>query len=275
MAKSHLATRNGSAVASATDRYHVPNLERALAILEYMSDRPRASGISEIAEALAFPKNSVFRIVSTLHAHGYLNRDERTKHYTLGTKLLTIGYAAIQEGQLVEHAMDIMRQVRDETSETVCVGILDTPQAQGVVLESIPTPLQVKVIVGVGTRFPLHTAAPGKAILSRLPERERLAIVGRLNMTRFTDSTITDEATLLSAIEEAGRVGYAVDNCEHDLGIRCVGAAVVNQRGYPVGALWVTGPSYRFGADAFERTGEIVRLGAAAISQRYGGPAEG
>jgi len=262
-------SRNGSArhEVLSTERYHVPNLERALVILEYLAEHPGA-GISEIAEALKFPKNSVFRIVSTLHAHGYLRRDPATKHFALGTKLLALGYAAVQEGHLVERSMDVMRQVRDQTNETVCVGIRDG--LSGIVLEDMLSHQQVKVFVGVGTRFPLHTAAPGKAILSRLPQEEREDIVQRLELTRFNENTITSRKVLLEHLEIARQRGYAVDNCEHDLGIRCVGAAILNHHNYPVGALWVTGPSYRFSDTDFDRVGQIVRTGALAISTRFG-----
>jgi DNA-binding IclR family transcriptional regulator len=246
----------------------VPNLERALAILEHLAAHPHPLGITEIAEALKLPKNSVFRIASTLAAHGYLRREDATKQYALGTKLLTLGYAAVHEGNLVEKSIDIMRQVRDETGETVGIGILDG--TEGVVLDQTPTNHQVKVLVSVGSRFPLHTAAPGKAMLACLANGELTQILDQLRYPKFTDRTIGSRQAMLGAIDETRARGYAIDYAEHNEGIHCVGAAVVNQRKYPVGAIWITGPSFRVKPEQFDRLGRIVAAAAVRISRRFG-----
>ncbi len=251
-----------------TDRYHVPNLERALSVLEYLAKEDHPRGITEIAEALDFPKNSVFRIVSTLHAYGYLNRDEASKQYRLGTKLLTLGYAAVREGQLVDKSLDVMRLVRDETGETVMVGMLDGHE--GIVLEHMPSNQQVQVVVSVGSRFPLHTAAPGKAMLAYLSDAERDAILKKMTFTKYTENTITNSKAMMTAIEFTREKGYATDNGEHNEGIRCVGAAILNQRNYPVGSIWVTGPSFRLKEENFDRVGAVLQEGALRISRRFG-----
>lgn len=250
------------------ERYIVPNVERALMILEHLAKSSQGLGVSDLADQLDVPKNSVFRIVSTLLAGGYLKRDDASKQYVLGSKLLSLGYAAVHEGHLVEKSLEVMRQVRDETDETTVVGIFDG--LEGIVLEQELSPQQVKVTLGVGTRFPLHTAAPGKAMLAALPEVERLEHLGRMEFPRFTDNTITSEEAMRAEVEEAARCGYAVDNGEHNVGIRCVGAAVLNQRKAVVGAIWITGPSFRIPIEEFRHYGEIVRAGAIRISRRFG-----
>ncbi|MBI1375684.1 MAG: helix-turn-helix domain-containing protein [Phycisphaera sp.] len=257
-----------SMTANDTERYHVPNLERALQIIEHLAEHATPMGVTELSEQLGFPKNSVFRIVSTLHAHGYLNRDDASKQYTLGSKLLSIGYAAVQEGHLIEKSLDVMRAVRDETDETVLIGILDG--TEGVVLEQVLPMQQLKVTVGIGARFPLHTAAPGKAMIAHLPESELNHLLDRIEYPRFTDTTITSKRQML---EELGRVrdmGFALDNGEHNPTIRCVSAAVLDQRGHPAGAIWVTGPEFRITDDRFEPVGHILRDAAARISRRFG-----
>ena len=93
-------------------------------ILEFLAANPHGSGVSDIARELSLPKNSVFRIVSTLHAHGYLRRDESTKAFNLSRKLLSLGYAAVDENNLIEKSLDEMRRLRDETGETVLIGTL-------------------------------------------------------------------------------------------------------------------------------------------------------
>lgn len=259
--KKNSASRN-------TDRYHVPNLERALRILEHLAELGHPSGISDIAERLDLPKNSVFRIVCTLHAHGYLKRDDSSKQFALGSKLLSLAYAALHEGHLVERSMDVMRQVRDDTDETVLLGILDG--AEGVVLEQVPSNQQVKVVIGIGTRFPLHTAAPAKAMMAHLPQEEVDHLLDQIKFTQYTDRTITTRAALQQAIAQTRKAGYAVDQAEHNDGIRCVAAPILNHRGYPVGSIWVTGPAFRFTPDLFEGIGRTLTQAARRISSRIG-----
>ena len=253
--------------AASNGRYHVPNLERALAIMEYLADQAHPRGITEIAADLSLPKNSVFRIATTLYDKGYLIRDS-AKQFALSSKLLSLGYAAVGEGHLVEKAADVMRRVRDTVDETTLVGIIEG--TEGVVLEQFESHQQVKVVVSIGTRFPLHTAAPAKAILAYMDEAERENILTQLTLTRFTDRTITTLPALRAELEAARQLGYAVDNGEHNDGIRCVGAAIFNQRSRPVGAIWAVGPAFRLRVEDFSRLGPILRDGAAEISQRFG-----
>lgn len=244
----------------------VINLDRALTILETLADGP-TMGVTELATALDMPKNTVFRITNTLHARGYIMRD-KSKQYSLSSRLLALGYAAVFEGHLVEKSMDVMRTLRDQTNETVLVGMLSG--LEGVVLEEVPSDQKVKVVVGIGERFPLHTAAPGKAIMAGLPEDELNALLDRLEMTRFTERTITTKRDMLDHLAAVSEQGYAVDDCEEAEGLRCVGSAVLDLRGYPIGAIWTTGPAFRFPASLFQKFGPLVVDAARQISHRFG-----
>lgn len=249
-------------------RYHVPNLERALHLLEFLAVEPAGMGISDLARRLELPKNSVFRIVSTLHAHGYLVRDSSGRTFALGRKLLALGYAAVGEHHLVEKALDVMRDLRDRTGETVLLGTL--LETTGVVLEQVQSLQPVRFVVDVGHRFPLHTAAPGKAMLAFLPEAEREALLPRLPLKRFTARTITDPDALCAEWATVRRRGYAYDRGEEIDGLHCVAAPIFNHRGQPVAALWVTGPAYRLKTAALTRAGAAVRDAALTVSGRFG-----
>jgi predicted transcriptional regulator len=103
-------------------RYIVPILERALIILEALAKAPRGMGISQLARELGMPKNSVFRILTTLYSSGYLQRDDEGRIYSLSRKILALGYEALDELSLVDKSLDVMRELRDETGETVLRG---------------------------------------------------------------------------------------------------------------------------------------------------------
>ena len=251
-----------------SETYQVPALDRALTILELLAAHPDGIRMREIADRLDLPANSVFRITGTLEDRGYLVRDGEDMRYRLSRKLLAIGYAAVGEGKLVEQSLDLMRALRDETHETVLIGIRD--DIEGLVLEQVASNQPVKFLVDPGTRFPLHTAAPGKAVLAFLPPPERDGILARLSYTRYNERTLDSRAKFEAELEQVEACGYGLDRSEQIEGLHCVGAPIFNHRGYPFAALWLTGPSFRFPAADFDRIGKKVAATAAQISQRFG-----
>lgn len=253
---------------SDTSRYHVPNLERAIVILEYLANQPAGCGVSEMAKELELPKNSVFRIVKTLDAYKYLVFDEERKTYSLSRKLLTLGHAAVGEENIVEKSLDIMRKLRDQTTETVLIGtIIGT---QGVVLESVLGTHPVKFTIEVGYHFPLHTAAPGKAMIAFLPEEEQDGLIKRLGFKKYTPYTITSRKAFREALAQVAADGYAVDDREEQEELRCVAAPIFNHRGYPIASLWITAPAFRLEMEGVKKASQHVLAMSRKISARFG-----
>lgn len=249
--------------------YHVPNLERALVIVEFLAENP-GSGVSRIAEALRFPKNSVFRITMSLLRHGYVFRDNETKSFVLSPKLLALGYAATNKHTVVENAMGVMRELRDLTGETVLLGAL--MGHEGVVLEQAFGTYPFKFMVDAGTRFSLVTSAPGKALLAFLPEEEREKILAKVKFVRHTANSITSLGAFRAELKKVQECGYGVDWAEELEGCHCVGAAILDKYEYPVAAIWATGPSNRMPKDSFPAVGKKIIEHAARISGRLGCP---
>ncbi|MFM9195970.1 MAG: IclR family transcriptional regulator [Planctomycetia bacterium] len=248
-------------------RYHVPNLKRALSLMEFLATQPGGMGVSDLARALEIPKNSVFRITATLHAFGYLQR-RADNSFTLGPKLLTLAHLSMDEQNLVGKSLDVLTSLRDETGETVLIGTLS--DGEGVVLEELASPQPIKVTVTLGRRFPIHTAAPAKAMLAAMPPEERQAIVSTLRFSRFTPHTITSRRAFEQEIAAAKARGFATDHSEEVEGISCVAAAILDFRDRPIGAVWITGPSFRIPKQDIPAIAASVQRAAAAISSRFG-----
>ncbi|CAN5376750.1 IclR family transcriptional regulator C-terminal domain-containing protein [soil metagenome] len=251
-------------------RYQVPNLDRALSILELLGASGRPLTLSEIAEALGFPTNSVFRISMTLESRGYVERDGVTKRYSLSRKLLKLASQGSGDDNLYEKSLDVMRRLRDATKETALLGVLLACDAEGVVLDHVPSVHPFRFAVDPGTRFVLHTAAPGKAMLAALPQDEREDVVGRIKFTRYTRETITSASAFLEHLEEVGERGYGFDLAEEREGQYCVGSAILNAAGYPIASLWITAPSSRLPDGQLDAVGRLVKEHADEISARYG-----
>jgi DNA-binding IclR family transcriptional regulator len=249
-------------------RYSVPNLERALEILEHLVNFPEGLSLMELTQALEFPKNSVFRITTTLLNKGYLVRDGENKRFTLSSKLLTLGHRALSEKPLVPLAIDLMHECRDALKETVLIGTL--VETECVVLEQVLGSHPFKFSIDLGIRIPLHVSAPGKALLAYLPEKELQSVLDRIKLARFNEKTITTKHALQVELRHVRECGYALDRGEQLQGIHCVAAPVFNQHRYPVAAIWTTGPIDRLPSESFAKVGAVMREYADRISARLG-----
>ncbi len=249
-------------------RYKVPNLERGLQVLELLLDHPGGLQQSEIAAQLRCSRTSVYRITMTLLEHGYLTREEETKALTLSRKLVAMGSRTLAEPALMTISVDILKNLRDLVKETALIGTI--VENEVVVLEQILGSHPFKFSVDLGTRLPLHTAAPGKAILAFLPATEADRMIRGLTFTRFTERTLADATKLRRELTEVATTGYALDRGEQMTGIHCVAAPIFDRHGYPIAAVWITGPSDRVQAAGLETVGEFVSSQARVISTRLG-----
>ena len=246
--------------------YIIPNLDRALRVLEHLSTRQQGGSITEIANQLSLPKNSVFRILRTLAASGYL--DEHDKRYRLTSKILSMGYSAVKRTHLIEACMGEMRTLRDEIDETVFVGTLS--EGRVVILEELPSFQLVKFTIEIGHKVPIHASAPGKAILAFLPAAEQHSLLAHIAFTRFNDRTIPGMKAMQKEIERIQAAGYALDLGEEVVDIWCAAAPVLDYRAYPIASIWLSGPEFRVSKMDLARVGTAVREHALRISKQFG-----
>ena len=133
--------------------------------------------------------------------------------------------------------------MRDATGESAHLGVRSGLEC--IVLERIVGRHPYKCFVEVGTRGPLHTGAPGKAMLAALPDNERVRTVAQMDLQRYTAATITRRADFERHLELVRRRGYAMDLGEGVEGHHCLGAAVRDAEDRPVASVWITAPAAR------------------------------
>lgn len=253
---------------SSLSNYHVPNLTRALRIMELLSEKPTGLTTAQITEILKIPRNSIFRITSTLLENGYLVRDDEIKSFQLSQKLLTMGYAALSEESLIEKSLSQMRELRDKYKETIPLGIMHG--GEGLVIEEVPGLHSFRYVLEPGRRFRLHTAAPGKAMVAFLPENEREALLKNIKFIPFSKRTIKSESDYRKVLKKVEKDGYAIDHAEEIEGMHCIGAPIFNRTGYPIAAIWITGPSHRIKENDFAAIGKSVKKACDKISRSFG-----
>lgn len=225
------------------ENYKVPNLEKGIAVLEYLSCKSSGETLQNIKGALDISQTTAYRILNTLTRLDYLVYNDETKRYKLSRKLLTLGFRSLNEHNLMETVLPWLRKLRDEVKETACFGVLG--EQKGIFIEQAQGHHTFRFVLSPGKPFELHCSAPGKAIMAYLPDTVRDTYLAHMEFPRYNSRTITDSVRYLEELEKVRRCGYATDNEEELNGVVCVGAPVFNYTGYPCGAIWISGPKDR------------------------------
>lgn len=244
-------------------------VERALAILEAIAQRGEGMTNSEINRKLGIPKSSASYILRALEQRGYLRREPGTRRYRLGLKVLNLGRGVTIGLDLREVALPLLRQLVERCQLTAHLAILDRGEA--VYIEKVEAPGFIKMNTWVGRRLDVHSTAVGKALVAHLPPDQVEEIVRERGLRRLTPRTITARAELMRELERVRERGYAVDDEENSLGVRCVAAPVFDRRGKVIAAVGVSGTVSQIERASLPRIAELVRETARKVSQCLGG----
>ena len=237
------------------ENYKVPNLEKGIAVLEYLSLRSAGETLQDIKSALDISQTTAYR-------------SEDTKRYKLSRKLLTLGFRSLNEHNLLETVLPHLRDLRDQVKETACFGVLG--DEKGIFIEQAQGHHTFRFVLSPGKPFELHCSAPGKAIMAYLPKTVRDRYLSYMTFTRYNSRTITSREAYLEELERVGKLGYAMDNEEELSGVICVGAPIFNYTGYPCGAIWISGPKDRLSKEVVKNTVKAIKEVAGVISNELG-----
>lgn len=234
----------------------VQSVERAFGILEALAQARRELPLAAIAEATGLAQATTHRLLSTMMGMGYVRQLE-SRDYALGPGLISLGGRAAPP--LASLAQPMMIELEEIAQETVNLAVLDGDRVAYV--GQVPSRHQMRMFTEVGRRVLPHSAGVGKAILSTLPESRVREIVAATGLPRFTETTITSVEALLADLREARRRGFAVDDGEHEVGVRCIAVPVPGAA--PAAAISISGPSARI-TDELARTITDALVAAAA-----------
>lgn len=244
--------------------YNVPNLERALTVLELLSKHPEGLTRTELADVLDIPSNSAYRISMSLFSNGYISRDEKSKKFLLGNKLLGLKCAAMDEKSLTALSWEPMKELRNAIGESTFLAVRNG--VTGVVLESIEGLHTVKLSMQKGHTFELNESVAGKAFLAHLPEGELTEVLNQMSFKKFTPNTISSPDMFRRELRSVRDLGYAIDREEYMQGLNCLGAAIRDEDGYPVAMLYTIALKHSLNDENFSRIGEMILSYANRIS---------
>jgi DNA-binding IclR family transcriptional regulator len=242
-------------------------LRRGLWVLEAVAGHPDGVALSELARELGASRSTVHRFLSTLEDMGYVEQDVTGGQYRVGVRVLRLASGLFRGLPLRAAAHNELADLVLATGETAQVCVLDGLEV--VYLDEIDSPHPLRMNTYVGMRLPAHSTAVGKAILAFLPDGERQGLVG-WGLRARTSRTITDPGALLDALANVREHGYAVDDEEDMVGVRCIAAPVFDMRRMVVAAIGIAAPAGRLGPDDVPRVAERVVEAAQRVSTRLG-----
>ena len=230
----------------------VQSIDRVLEILETLSTAPLGMSLSDLAAATNLHVSTTHRLVNVLTEHGYALKDSSSGKYRLTLRTFEIGSRVSSVWNLLSAAKPHLDELAAECQEAVHLVERD---GMGIVYLYKAEPFQqlVRMSSHVGLRNPMYCTGVGKSILSLLPQDEAEEIWNNEEIQTFTPNTITTFPDMIREMERIRARGYAIDDEENELGVRCIAAAIRNWAGNPVAAVSISAPVSRMDEATMQR----------------------
>jgi len=238
---------------------------KALAVLDRIASYGRPVRFGEVLATSDMPKATLYRFVQTLTNQGMLQYDPERQTYTPGLRLVRLAHAAWAQSSLAPVARPHIDALSAETGETVHLAQLDHAQVLYVDKRNARDP--VEMFSQAGKVGPAYCTGVGKAMLAFLPETELQTALAQQSWHRFTAATHGTADALKAELAEIRADGLSFDREEHETGIVCIAAPILNSHARPLGALSVTGTTRRTDLETLSRLGPRLQQAARAIAR--------
>ena len=242
-------------------------LDRALEVIQLLSTRDGMT-LSAIAAALDQSVATMHRVLATLEARDFVELSVDRHEWHIGPGTFRAGSAFLRRTNVVERARPEMHALMAESGETSNLGV--EWKGQVLFLGQVETHEMIRAFFPPGTVSAKHASGIGKALLSRYDAGRLQSFLSGGPLERFTARTVTDPDALRAQLKHARDEGYAVDDEERTLGMRCVAAPILNIHGEAIAGISVSGPTQRMTDDRIAAIGSMVRKAATRIGKQIG-----
>ncbi|MDW8342695.1 MAG: IclR family transcriptional regulator C-terminal domain-containing protein [Geminicoccaceae bacterium] len=247
----------------------VQSLERALKLLKTLSAATEGMTLSELALVVGLPASTVHRLLTTLEAERFVRFDPAEATWRIGVEAFRVGNAFARSRDLVAIARPYLRRLMEDTGETANLYL--AVDGEAVCMAQVECRQMMRAIARPGGRVAMHASGVGKAILAGLPSEEVHAVLRRHGLPKLTERTIDTPRKLEAELAAIRSRGWALDDEEHALGLRCVAAAILDEHGRPAGAISVSGPSVRIPDGRLPELAAAVCRTARELTRAIGG----
>jgi IclR family acetate operon transcriptional repressor len=231
--------------------------DRLIAVVESFLDNPRQT-LSGVSAVCGMEPSTATRYLRQLVAHGWLERDDETRTYSLGTRLVEIGKAARTAHPLRQAVLPYMQDLLARFDETVNLAVHQSGEI--VIIEALESGRSIRRGATVGDRDGWFVSSLGKSILAHLPEDQVLGLLAAHPPRRLTDHTLVRRETILADLADVRARGFALDDEEAEIGLKCVGVPLRDHHGRVTHALSISGPAGRMNARLEEMTAAMTQV---------------
>ncbi|MGD9807497.1 MAG: IclR family transcriptional regulator [Deferribacterales bacterium] len=248
--------------------YAVQAVSNAIDILELLGDKDHELSITDVVSELNLTRSNVNKLLATLELLGYVEHNRYTGNFRLGVKTFQISQAYINKLSITEISIQVLQQLKNDTNESAYISVLRDGAV--VYLNVIETDQAVRVLPRIGNVGPAYATATGKAQLAYYDALELEKLYSG-EFRKITPNTLGNFDELKDELDEIKRIGYAVDNEEYELGVRCVGAPIKDFMGNVIAGISVSAPSERMDMDYVrEVVAPTVVEAAKVLSKKFG-----
>ncbi len=246
----------------------IQSLDRGLQLLEIISESTEPMGLPELAKMLDVDKSTIHRLLGTLQKRNYVVQDTVNKRYSLGLRVIELSRRALDGINFKAIAKQYLKRLSKETGESTNLFILNDDHAVCVDYESSPSPLSVSNDTGIV--YIMHATAGGKVLLAFMPEAISQRIIKNSPLTAYTPRTITDEYSLTLHLKQIHDQGFALDDEERYVGVRCIAAPIFDHTRKAVAGISMSGPASRVSLDKIPELARLVVKAAEDTSAELG-----
>lgn len=247
----------------------VQALERGLQLLKILSINGSAS-LTDLSLQVGIPASTAYRMLATLQSMDFVMFDESVQQWSVGLEAFTVGSSYFNRANLADASRSVMRQLMLDTGETANLAIL-TDGGQVTFLTQIECAHPVRAFHLPGTRSPAHSSGIGKALLAELSVEQVESLLQKTGLESFTCKTLIRPPDLFSDLKQTYTRGWAFDDEERHVGMRCIAAAIHGISGEAVAGISISGPSARFTDEMLPALGAKVRQAGTEVTRLIGG----
>lgn len=247
----------------------VRSLTRALSLLRHLAESSDGMSLTELSEAAGLPPSTTHRLLTTLEAERFVRPNGSTGLWQVGVSAFIVGASFARNRDRLTLIRPYLRRLMEMTGETANLFVRN--DADAVCIGQIESRHAMRALTGVGGCIGLHCSAAGKAMIAFLDQPQRFRLLSTLDMQKITPSSIADKQLLVRDLDMVRSVGYALDDEEHEIGLRCVAAPVFDEHGAVIAAISVSGPAARVPRDRLPNLGKTVATAALEATREFGG----
>jgi IclR family transcriptional regulator, acetate operon repressor len=250
----------------------VQSVDRALSILELVASPSDETRLSDLARRAGLPVSTTHRLLTTMERRGFVRHDSKNGCWTVGQRAHLVGDSFSLNRELVVSARPILRDLRDITRETANLGIIEAEEA--VTIAQTESREIMRAIAPPGGRVAVLNSGMGKAILASWPDTAIETFVDRQGLRPMTSHSLRTKEQVFEEVSRIRKQGFAVDDEEYVIGMRCVAAAIWSESSEAIAAVSVSGLAARVTQERVREISRIVIDSAARLTDAIDGKPE-